>query len=273
MKLSASIVLYKSNYTQIKRVVNHIFLHVSNIELYLIDNSPTNKLEKLKNENFQHLIHYFHNPANPGFGAGHNIAIKKALEFNSKYHFVINPDIILNEDAINPMVDYMESNPDVGMMMPKVLNIDLSKQNLPKLLPSPIDIVLRKLKRPDFVYKSFINKYELRFVDDKITYQAPILSGCFTLFRCDVLKEKGIYDDTFFMYFEDWDISRRINQSYKTVVFQKVSVVHEYESGANRSKILFKIFIKSAVHYFNKWGWFFDKERKKINDKTLKQFK
>ena len=85
-------------------------------------------------------------------------------------------------------------------------------------------------------------------------------------------KEVGVYDDRFFMYFEDWDLSRRMHQKYKTIYYPKVSVVHGYESGANKDKRLFKIFVKSAIYYFNKWGWFFDSERNKINKKTLQQF-
>jgi GT2 family glycosyltransferase len=86
------------------------------------------------------------------------------------------------------------------------------------------------------------------------------------------VKEVGVYDDRFFMYFEDWDISRRMHLKYKTIYFPKVSIVHGYESGANKDQRLFKIFVKSAIHYFNKWGWFFDSERNKINKKTLQQF-
>jgi len=74
------------------------------------------------------------------------------------------------------------------------------------------------------------------------------------------------------MYFEDWDISRRVHQKFKTVYFPKVSVYHGYESGANKNKRLFKIFIKSAKSYFNKWGWAFDSDRRKINKTTLSQF-
>ena len=87
------------------------------------------------------------------------------------------------------------------------------------------------------------------------------------------MAEVGVYDDCFFMYFEDWDISRRMNRRYKTVYFPKASIFHDYESGANHNRRLLKIFIKSAIYYFNKWGWFFDKERKRINDLTLSQFK
>jgi hypothetical protein len=82
-----------------------------------------------------------------------------------------------------------------------------------------------------------------------------------------------MYDDAYFMYFEDWDLSRRIHSRYKTIYFPKVSVYHGYESGANKSSKLFKIFVNSAITYFNKWGWLFDSEREKINNDALSQFK
>ena len=271
MKVSASIVLYNSNFYEIEKLVLDIFKYRDNVNLFLVDNSPQNQLQKL--EELHENIEYVHLKDNPGFGAGHNKAIQRALQLDSEYHFVINPDIILIEDVFTPMLSYMEKETEVGMAMPKILNTDMTKQNLPKLLPTPADILLRKIKKPSFLYKTFIEKYELRFVDSNRVFEAPVLSGCFTLFRTSVLKELGLYDDVFFMYFEDWDISRRINKKYKTIIFQQTSVIHEYESGANKNKRLFKIFINSAIHYFNKWGWLFDSERNIINKKTLQQFK
>jgi GT2 family glycosyltransferase len=158
-------------------------------------------------------------------------------------------------------------------MMPQILNEDGSIQNLPKLLPSPFSILKRKIKKPTRMYQKFINEYELREVSKDLIYNAPVLSGCFTLLNLDAIKKVGMYDDAFFMYFEDWDLSRRIHQQYKTIYFPKVSVVHEYESGANKNPKLFKIFVNSAITYFNKWGWFFDSERKKVNKEALSQFK
>ena len=93
------------------------------------------------------------------------------------------------------------------------------------------------------------------------------------MFRVKALKEIGLYDDRFFMYFEDWDISRRMNQKYKTIYFPKVAIYHGYESGANKNLRLFKIFVESAIRYFNKWGWVMDSDRNKVNRKTLRQFK
>ncbi len=269
MKVTGSIVLYNNDRDILLEAINKYLDNENFSVLYLIDNSSTDELKSIIEDE---RVEYIHNPSNPGFGAAHNIAIRKAIEINSDYHFVVNPDIIIMEDVVTPMLLYMENNDEVGMMMPKILNIDHTVQYLPKLLPAPQDILLRKLMRPKKFYDRFIDRYELRNVNESAIYQAPVLSGCFTLFRIASLKEVGLYDDGFFMYFEDWDISRRMNKKYKTIVFQQVSVIHEYESGANKSKRLFKIFIQSAIHYFNKWGWFFDQDRKTVNTETLQQF-
>ena len=159
------------------------------------------------------------------------------------------------------------------MMMPQILNLDGSIQSLPKLLPSPFSILLRKIKKPASLYQKFIDEYELRNVPKNKIYDAPILSGCFTLLNLEAIKKVGFYNDAYFMYFEDWDLSRRIHQHYKTIYFPVVSVFHGYDSGANKSIRLFKVFINSAITYFNRWGWFFDPERNEINKRALSQFK
>ncbi len=272
MKVSASIVLYK-NEADVLRASIESFLYsepARKMSLYLIDNSPTDELKHLITSD---NIIYIFNPSNPGFGAAHNIAIKRAIEAQNEYHFVINPDILVKLDTVKNMLEYMDANKDIGMLMPRVLNENGTIQNLPKLLPSPFSILMRKLKWPPIYYKSFIANYELRFVDENIAYNAPILSGCFTLLNLKSIKDIGMYDDQFFMYFEDWDLSRRMHSKYKTVYYPYVSVVHGYESGANKDSKLFRIFIKSAISYFNKWGWFFDRDRKSINRRTLQQFR
>jgi GT2 family glycosyltransferase len=269
-KITSSIVLYRNDINMLQNAIQSILETNGVDKMFLVDNSPTDELKILVIDS---RIEYIHSPANPGFGASHNVAIQKAMELGSKYHFIVNPDIYFEGDVITPMVEYMANDVTIGMMMPQVLNEDGSIQNLPKLLPSPFSILKRKIKKPARAYQKFINEYELREVPKDVVYNAPVLSGCFTLLNLDAIKKIGMYDDTFFMYFEDWDLSRRLHQQYKTIYFPKVSVVHEYESGANKSKKLFKIFVNSAITYFNKWGWFFDSERKKINKEALSQFK
>jgi GT2 family glycosyltransferase len=269
-KITSCVVLHRNDSIILQKTIHSILETNSVDKLFLVDNSPTDELKILVTDS---RIEYIHNPANPGFGASHNLAIQKAMEMESKYHFIVNPDICFEGDVIKLMVEYMKNDETIGMMMPQILNEDGTIQNLPKLLPSPFSILKRKLKKPARAYQKFINKYELREVPKDIIYNAPVLSGCFTLLKLDAIKKVGMYDDKFFMYFEDWDLSRRMHQQYKTIYFPKVSVVHEYESGANKSSKLFKIFVKSAITYFNKWGWFFDSERNKINKEALSQFK
>lgn len=271
MPVTASIVLYHNNILELEKVIKSVLNTQKNIKLYLIDNSQLDTLRFFEDKDSR--ISYFHNAKNIGFGAAHNIAIEKAININSEYHIVVNPDIYYHEDIISPMLDYMRENPDIGMMMPEVLNIDGTVQFLPKLLPSPFRLLIRKLKWPKKIYEKIINKYELRFVEKGKQYFAPILSGCFTVFSLKALKEVGFYDDNYFLYFEDWDLSRRMQYKYKTLYYPLVSVYHGYDSGANKSYKLLKIYVKSAIIYFNKWGWFFDRQRSIINKKTLAQFK
>ena len=270
--ITASIVLYKNDFTALRDLLKSLSNKDNGIFIvYLIDNSPTNFLSQLSSIKYLNVI-YIHNIINTGFGSGHNIALEKAIEINSKYHFIINPDIRLSESVITRMITYIELNENVGMMMPQILNFDGSVQYLPKLLPTPFSIIFRKIKRPVKLYFKFISKYELRFVPNSVTYNAPVLSGCFTLLNLKCIQEVGLYDDKFFMYFEDWDLSRRMHKKYKTIYFPQVSVFHGYDSGANKSAKLFKIFIKSYIAYFSKWGWFFDSERNNVNKAALAQF-
>ena len=268
--ITVSIVLYNTNQIELEKTINSIFRTTLGVQLYLIDNSPFDNLKKIAE--FDKRIIYIHNPSNPGFGAAHNIALKKAVDEGIKYHFIVNPDIYFDVDVISPMIEFIENDKTIGMMMPQILNLDGTIQNLPKLLPTPISILWRKLKKPKQAYEKFINQYELRNIPEKVIYNAPVLSGCFTLLNLDAIREVGGYDDKFFMYFEDWDLSRRVHRHYKTLYFPLVSVFHGYDSGANKNGKLFKIFIQSAITYFNKWGWFFDSERNKINKEALCQF-
>ena len=170
--------LYKSDIILLTDIISSFLLLDLNLKVYLIDNSPTDELINVVTDS---RIEYMHNPSNPGFGASHNIAIRKAIEVGSNYHFIVNPDIFFKKDVITPMIEYLIINKDVGMMMPKILNLDGSVQHLPKLLPNPLTILLRKFKKPNTIYQKFINQYELRFVPQNVIYNTPILSGCFTL--------------------------------------------------------------------------------------------
>lgn len=270
MFITASIVLFQSDVLEIKNNIDTILEIGDNVRFFLIDNSPTSNFSFFSN--IDSRIEYVHNVINLGFGGGHNVALKKSIALGAKYHFIINPDICFQKDVVRSMVEYMEINKEVGMMMPEILNQDGSIQFLPKLLPRPFHVIMRKLKWPNFYYRKFIERYEMRKIPNDIAYCTPVLSGCFSLLRIESIKEVGLYDENYFMYFEDWDLSRRMVQKYQTVYYPKVSVYHGYESGASKNILLFFTFLKSFFIYFNKWGWFVDVERDRLNKHVLSQF-
>ena len=271
MKLSASIVLYNTKIEDLKRVIDSYFAYQGEKQLFLVDNSPSDELKNIVAMYPNKEIHYIFNNANMGYGKAHNIAIRKSIEQGQPYHIILNPDIIIEKDALEKLANYMELHPEVGNIMPKIIYPDGELQYLCKLLPSPIDLIFRRFI-PIKKWKEAINKkYELHsFGYDKIM-NVPNLSGCFMFLRTEVLKQVGLFDENIFMYLEDIDLNRRIHSKYQTIYYPEATVIHEHQKESYKSKKLLKAHIKSAIYYFNKYGWFFDKERNNINGNVLRE--
>ena len=101
--------------------------------------------------------------------------------------------------------------------------------------------------------------------------EVPFLSGCFMFLRTKVLEDIGLFDERFFMYAEDIDLTRRINEKYKTIFYPKTFIYHGHAKESFKKIKLFYIHLTNIIIYFNKWGWIFDSKRKKINKRILKQ--
>ena len=271
MKLSASIVLYNTKIDELKRVIDSYFTYPGEKQLFLVDNSPSDSLKEIVKIYPNNDIYYIFNNENMGYGKAHNIAIKKSIEQNLPYHIILNPDIIIEKDALEKLANYMELHPEVGNIMPKIIYPDGELQYLCKLLPSPIDLIFRRFI-PIKKWKDAINrKYELHsFGYDKIM-NIPNLSGCFMFLRTEALKKVGLFDENIFMYLEDIDLNRRIFSKYKTIYYPDATVIHEHQKESYKNKKLLKVHIQSAIYYFNKYGWFFDKERTNINRNVLRE--
>lgn len=265
---NASIVLYHNNREQLKKVIDSFLATSLDVLLYLIDNSSTDELRDMAD--LDKRIIYTFNDANIGYGAGHNIAIRKSIELGIEYHVVLNPDLFFEGEIIDNIYNYMNSHPDVGNLMPKILYPNGDNQYLAKLLPTPSDWLLRRFLPAKFT-QDITDKFELRYTNYTDEMNVPFLSGCFMFLRTDALKEVGLFDENIFMYMEDIDLNRRIHAQYRTIYYPDVSVYHEYERGSHKNFKLLRISIESSIKYFNKWGWFFDKERKIINDRVLKE--
>ena len=266
MRISCSVVSYNNPPEQVGQALHSVAASPGDIALNLLDNSRTDALAQVAREAG---AVYRHLPSNPGFGAAHNIAIGEAITAGTEYHLVLNPDIEFGPDVIPALTAYMDAHPDIGLIMPDIRYPDGRRQHLCKLLPTPGDLMLRRFLPPLYRASGRLANYELHRSGYDRVMEVPALSGCFMFLRTSVLKRVGGFDEAYFLYMEDVDLCRRIGQVSRTVFYPAVSVTHGYQKGSYKSSVLLKHHLRSAMRYFNKWGWFFDAERERINRRTL----
>ena len=262
--VTASIVTYQHTLEEISPLAQNL-LKNNVARLYIIDNSPRDTLRAAAE--MLDKVMYIHNK-NTGYGSAHNVALREAIKLQADYHVVINPDIRIDQDAIRKLEDYMDERPDIGLVMPNIVYPNGEQQYLCKLLPTPTDLFLRRFLPKNF-RKRKREQFELRFTGYDREMDIPFLSGCFMFLRISVLRKVGLFDERYFMYGEDIDLSRRIHAHSRTVFYPRVTIVHAHEAASYKSKKMLFIHIRNIVRYFNKWGWFFDRERKMVNKKTL----
>lgn len=257
---TASIVTYNTSLEELDKLL--YCLDNSTIAItYIIDHSEDDLLRSIaKKHNNTEYIHQ----KNIGYGAGHNVAIRKAIEYGSAYHVVINPDIFWTDNVIPKLTEFMDSNPSCGLVMPKILYPDGRIQYVCKLIPSPVNLLLRRFIPIKWMEKHNIS-YEMRWTGYRSIMEIPILSGCFMFIRCETLKKTGIFDERYFLYCEDVDLCRRIGNVAQTIFYPYVSVFHTYSKGSYRQLRLLLLHMVSAFKYFNKWGWWHDPARDKRN--------
>jgi len=276
--ITASIVLYKSTLEKIQATIDSFLGTLGKNattlpkKLYLIDNSP----EPLANTDLQKLssnIEYtFNDGKNLGYGGAHNIALKKSIAEKADFHIILNPDIRFEPSVVDELVSYAAQNSDVVYMLPKVIYPDGSLQYLCKLLPTPFDLIFRRF----FPKTAFTEKLNDRYVLKNSGYDKimnpPCLSGCFMFLRTNAIETNNLFfDERYFMYCEDFDLIRRLHRIGKTVYYPKVQIIHDHARASYKNKKMLACHVKSAIKYFNKFGWFFDKERNLVNKQILNE--
>ena len=268
--VTASVVLYKTEQNQIDNLLKSINTSNCIDILYIIDNYPSIENKSFfSNCNIKSTIEYIAHE-NTGYGSSHNIALKKAIELGSDYHVVLNPDITFESTVLSELCSFMDSNKDAAYVLPRVTYPDGELQYLCKLLPTPADLLFRRFMPKIKSIKKMNERYELRMSGYDKIINPPCLSGCFMFLRLSTIKEYNLFfDESYFMYCEDFDLIRRIHKVAKTLYYPNVTIIHNHAKESYKSKKMLRVHIQSAIHYFNKWGWFFDKERKKFNKQIL----
>jgi GT2 family glycosyltransferase len=252
--VSISIVTY-NNDKIIKKCLQNILKNINNtdFEIIIVDNNSSDSTVSIIEKDFKN-VRLIKNNRNIGFGAAHNIAIKLG---EGKYHLVINPDIIFTENTIEKLLNFMEENSDIGLVSPKIIFPDGTIQHLCKRSPCLFDLCVRRFT-PGFIqdlFKKRIDYFEMRETGYNKIMDVSYLSGSFMLFKRSILEEIGGFDENFYMYAEDADITQRAAEISRAVFYPYTSVIHLWERGSHKNIKLLFISLVSTAKYFNKWGW------------------
>ena len=258
VQLSVCIVAYY-NYDDIAKVVSSLEQYTSKgikKQIYIVDNSVTSAEQKndlitlSKEINQYEDVHIISVGENLGFGKGHNYIID---EIESEYHAIINPDILFVEDAFSSIIDYMDDNKDVGMCIPNIIDEEGKRQQVYRKELTVCDMFIRMFCKKLFPKR--VAAHTLQDQDYTKPFQVPFGQGSFLVIRTELFKKLGGFDDRYFMYLEDADLCKRVNQVSKLMYYPGTCVIHKWEQGSHKNKKLLGYHIQSMRKYFRKWGY------------------
>jgi GT2 family glycosyltransferase len=251
LSLGVSVVIYRMPVKSIEALILQ-FLEQGAACVYVIDNSPLS-YPTFANWIPPEGVKTIRTGRNLGYGRAHNIAILQSIRVH-EHHLICNPDVRLQPDTLSHLCSLLETRSDVGLCMPKVVGPDAKLHYMCKRAPTPLDYLSiyffpkRRAEERRF-------RLEMRDCSYDREMEVECLSGCFMFFRASLLARLGGFDERFFLYFEDFDLSRRASRVARNLYYPSLSIVHEHQRGHRRSAWLFLVFVWSAIRYFNKWGW------------------
>jgi len=244
--ITATIVLYNEDIDELSKTIDSFLNTPIPKKLYLVDNSPTDKLKAVANHSD---IEYVFNAKNIGFGAGHNMVIDK-IKNTSKYHLILNPDVSFEPRIIPNLIEAIETEKEIAMIAPRVLFTNREHQYTCRKYPTVFEMISRKMG----IYKKYVQEREYRNLDLTKPFYPNFIHGCFMLFKTkDLVKING-FDERYFLYMEDVDICRKIDAIGKKKMYNpKEEITHILKKGSSKSIKLFIRHFLSSVQYFYKW--------------------
>ncbi len=262
-RVTASIVLYNHSAREVSPLFEEMAKDPALREWVVVDNGGSEEACAVAESFGARTLHPGHNL---GYGAAHNLALR-TLAGQAPYHLILNPDIRFQNGALGELTVVMDAMPQVGLLMPRVLYPNGSIQYLCKLLPAPLDLVLRRFAvRPmRWLFGSRMARYDMKFFDYSRPIYVPVLSGCFMFTRRSVLESVGGFDERFFLYMEDTDLCRRIGDVSRLLFWPWTTVTHSHTQGSYKNLTMLRLHVQAAVAYFNKWGWWRDPVREARN--------
>ncbi|HCK82752.1 MAG TPA: glycosyl transferase [Candidatus Competibacteraceae bacterium] len=192
---------------------------------------------------------------NVGYGTGHNLALQRGA---GDFHLILNPDVLLAEDALSEGLAFLTAHPDAGLVAPAARDGAGRPQYLCKHYPTVLDLALRGFA-PGWLRRRFqarLDRYELRDrMGEGVLWDPPIASGCFMLCRREALERIGGFRPEYFLYFEDFDLSLRLAAVARLACAPRIRIVHLGGHAARKGPRHVGLFLRSATLFFGQHGW------------------
>jgi GT2 family glycosyltransferase/glycosyltransferase involved in cell wall biosynthesis len=240
----------KSTYNSLQQFPGKVFVQ---------DNASEDGVDRVKAAFPQVILSK--NSYNMGFSKAINRVLKQS---NSPYVVLLNPDTYVMDGLFEPIIHYMENNPEVGVVGPKILDPDGSIQGSARSFPTPLTALFG---RSSLLTSVFPNNPLSRtnilttISDGRTPMTVDWVSGACMIVRRKAVDDIGLMDERFFMYWEDADWCRRMwKKGWKVVYFPQSSIIHYIgvSSGQAFLRSIFE-FHKSSYRLFNKYSntsWF-----------------
>jgi GT2 family glycosyltransferase len=247
--VSVSVVTH-NNEKYISMLLNSILERIKGIDyrIFVIDNKSKDKTVGTIKKINDRRITLIENDRNMGFGRAHNQILDV---IDSKYHIIINPDVTISDDIVERLCKYLEENEDIGIVSPKVLFPDGRVQMLPKRNPRLIYLISRRIELG--FLKRYRARYEMAEMDEDGAFDIEFATGCFMFIRTELLKKVKGFDERYFMYFEDADLTRKVRQYARAIYNPGFIIYHDWARGGAKSFKLLCIQIISMLSYMWKW--------------------
>lgn len=200
--------------------------------------------------------YFLENHDNLGYGRAFN-RLAKSIKDIPEYIGVLNTDLSWKNNTFEKLLDWLKKNSDVSLAVPSIVDSTGLAQKLCKQNPSILALVSRrfisKRYKPEWL-KKYDHWYSMNDKDYSQIFEAPYLSGCCMLMRSKDFLYVGGFDEHYFLYLEDADLTRTLSRCGRCVHLPIAAVEHEWGRGNYRSLRLLLVNIMSAWIYFRKWG-------------------
>ena len=265
LNLSISLVCYKSDPQRLLGTLQSLqaALRYANTQqpitaqLTLVDNgNDAAQLHKLLQESsLDSVAEIICNQKNIGFGSANNQVIDNAA---SEFHLVLNPDVELQNDALQVALGYLLQHPATVAISPACRNSSGATEYLCKRYPSLFILLLRGFA-PEWLKQRFHNalaRYQCQeLASSTSATKVDLISGCFMLCRTAALQKAGGFDEAYFLYFEDFALSIALARLGDLYYLPTCRIVHHGGKAANKGLQHIGYFVRSAWHFYQGHGW------------------